>query len=163
MSDIESSGLGQVYGEGNKAKTAAMLDYQMKDLERQKARETAAMGAYGTRYAGGLASDTQGRDIASKAALSDAATYSDLLKTGATLNQKGDVDWATIVADLEKTGESLTSQERIALAELLNRRDLEQGGIQAGKYARGSSGDDDSGTKFNFGWGPTGPTFGVGF
>lgn len=152
MSNIESSGLGQVYGEGNKAKTTAALEYKLRELERQRDKETALRSAYGTRYGAGVSSDTQGRDISSRGALADQAMYADLLKSSTSLNQQGGLEWAKLMAELARSGAGYQNERDMLLAQLLNSRDLAQADINAGRYAQPEQKKDKG--SFSIGVGP---------
>ncbi len=55
-SDIEFSGLGSAQAGGVQAKSNARLAAMMAELDRLKSRESAAQGAYGTRYGAGVQS-----------------------------------------------------------------------------------------------------------
>lgn len=66
MSDIEANALAQARAGGGRNKALARTTLAQSELARQKAKEDAVRSAYGERYKGGLAADTQARDIASR-------------------------------------------------------------------------------------------------
>ena len=80
-SDIAQNALAQIQSDALRTKTGARLGFAGQELGRLKAREEAARGAYGTRYGVGAAADTQGRNIYSQGALSDAEMLNQLLTT----------------------------------------------------------------------------------
>jgi len=116
LSDIESVGLAQAYGDAGRTKAGARSEFATKELDRIRAREEADRDAkrraYEARYGAGIARGTQERDIASRGALSDAASFNELLGEQA----------------------SLSSGQQNLFAQLLNARDLGYAGQTTGAY-----------------------------
>lgn len=141
MSDIESAGLGEVYGAGDKNKSAARLDFAGKELGRMKAKEEAKNEAYKTRYGVGTAADTQDKSIEAQGALSDSNLFNSLLGTQANLadatagrtNQRDITRAGLIQGDQNKYIDTNSSMNQL-FAQLLNARDLGAAGINSSNY-----------------------------
>lgn len=80
-SDIEQNALAQIRSQGAKTAAGARTQLGMAELGRQKAREQALQGAFGTRYGTGVARETQATGIGAQGALSDAQMLNEMLKT----------------------------------------------------------------------------------
>lgn len=145
LSDIEGNSLAQAYGDANVTKANARNTEAQGELDRLKAKETAAQGAYTTRYQNQVASDNTDKTIAAAGATNDVNSYNQSLQdslkqqlaeedAAAGRTNTNQLDFASLLNSNNQQAATNTNSNNALFAQLLNARDLGAAGINSTNY-----------------------------
>lgn len=145
LSDIEGNSLAQAYGDANVTKANARNTEAQGELDRLKAKETAAQGAYSSRYQNQVSTDNTDKTIAAAGAQNDVNSYNsatmDALKqqlaeedAAAGRTQTGQMDYASLLNSNNQQAANNNNANSTLFAQLLNARDLGAAGINSTNY-----------------------------